>query len=286
MFMMSKGQSQQNLISVTFQYQVQNGSNQTQLQLQFNVNAIHEYNSSSSTDSYNNQTVQKYPEEFQTIQWGPWVNESIYDNGVYVYIYSSTSLDGILTVRVRATSQPVESTTGILSPNDVKMDFEIHDFPFVGTQTRLAMETNVQSQSRSQNDWNNADDNNQLLFDSAANLPLGAFSWVPVAGNFSEIQVVASSNSAPGYQNQFQIFFSFLTPPAQIHSAIVWDPTLGLQYDIPAPLPDNIKDFCFIFCGIGGILSVVVVGVVAIIVLAVIFILALRKRTDYEPIRQ
>jgi len=275
-------QNQQNFIEVVFQYQSQDAENNTQLQLQFNVNCVYEYNSTGN-EAYNNETdyVSRYPEMNQIPQWNSYVNETTVVDGIPVYVFSWTTHDNIFTVRIHISPQNVSTGVGPLTPNEVKMDFEIHDYPWLGTQTRLALETTVQSQYQSQNSGSDGIQNNNLYFGSDASIPpFGQFSWVPVAGNGSTNVVATTSQLNRG--NQFHLWFSFLTDPQNLHADIVWDPTIGLAYNY---IPGYASQFCLgTICGGAAIAVIVVIVAVVIVVIGVGAALVLRRRGSYETI--
>jgi len=266
-----------------FQYQSQNGSNQTQIQFTLNLVALLEYPSPNDSSAYqpNGTYVQRWPVEHQIVQWGFWRNESVVVDDTLVYIFSVTSQDGIFTLRTHVA--PVELTVGqgMLSPNSIKVDIEVHEFPFVGNDTRLALQTLLTSQTQSQNNGQNAIDNNNLfLSNMEPNMPLGSFSWVPIAnGNDSSVIKVVATTAQRAYGNQFDLFFSFLTDAENIHSDIVWDPTIGLAYTGTAPTSP--AEFCFIMCGTMGIVFIVIIAVVVIAIFgAVVLCLVGRPKGD------
>jgi len=237
----------------------------------FYINAIYEYDSPEPETTYTagQPYVSKYPEgdNPQIPQWKPYINGTTIVDGVPVYIYTWVTQDNILTIRVHVSPQNVLTGTGPLTPNDVKLDIEIHDYNFTGEQTRLALVTTLQSQHQSSsNTGADGIQNNNFYFGEPGALPpFGQFSWVPEAGN-GTINVAATTSNL-NYANQFNLYFSFLTDPQFIHSDIVWDPQLGLAYDYtPSPRPG----FCLgSICGGGAIAILAVVISVAVVVIGV-----------------
>jgi len=235
----------------------------------FDLVALLEY-PSPEEDTYfqpNDTYVSRWPELNQIVQWGFWQNESTVVDGVDLYIFSAVSQDGCFTIRAHISPEPLSVGQGIFGPNDIKIDFEIHNFSFVENNTRLALQTLLQSQTQSQNDGQNAIDNNNLLLsNNVPNFPLGSFSWTPEAnGNDSSIIRVVASTAQRSYGNQFDLYFSFLTELQNIHSDVVWDPRIGLAYTAAEPISTPAQ-FCFILCGTMAIVLVAVVAAVVIIV--------------------
>jgi len=216
------------------------------------------------------------------------VNETTVINGTPAYAFSwstnDTPRESIFTVRVHFSPRDVSTGFGPLTPNDLKIDFEIHNYPFLESRSRLALQTNIQSQTQSQNTIQNGIQNRQINFNPAGELeglPFGAFSWVPKAGNGST-NVVATCAEL-NHANQFDLYFSFLTDPKNIHGDIDWDPTVGLAYTVPS-VPSS-DQFCLgNACGFLGIFLVVLIVLAIIVVVGLVAYFGLKRKSDYDII--
>jgi len=201
-------------------------------------------------------------------------------DGIPFYSFAATSLDGIVTVRVNVAEESLQYGTSTFDPNNVKVDFEIHQYPFVGTRTRLALDTLLQSQTQSQNAGSDAIQNQQLLFKGPSTAtPFGSFSWVPTAGGNDTIMNVIASTPEITFGNQFQIYFTFLTDPSQIHSDITWDPALGLSYRIP-----QVPVFCFFLCGALGVFVIIVLVVIGVVLGCISLNILMKHKATYQKL--
>jgi len=284
LFFMFLRQNSQSIVQLDFQYQVNDGQNHTQLQFQLYIDAIIEFNSTDATPYKANQPyVSRYPKYNQNVQWQGIVNETTVVDGIPVYVFSCTT--GVLTVRVHLSPQDVSTVDGPLTPNDVKIDIEIHEYPFVGDQTRLALKTTLKSQTQSQNSGGNAMQDNSLLFgNNNSSFPFGSFSWVPTAVGNGTVNVVATTNQI-NYGNNFEIYFSFLTDPVALHSDIVWDPKFGLEYEFVPEVPISNPQFCVgVACAAGAVVLVVVIVAASMIAIVLGVCVLMRKRHSYVPI--
>jgi hypothetical protein len=121
---------------------------------------------------------------------------------------------------------------------------------------------------------------------------LGLFSWVPTALSTPKVapgeEAATSSIDVEAYipsseddhgGKDFTLYFSFLTPSDDLHPAnILWDPRMGLDYDVPDP------SFCIAsLCG--GAAVGIIIGAVLVVVLVVIgAVVFFRKRSGYQAV--
>jgi len=297
-------QNQQALLSCVFGYQAQNGENSTQIQFSTTVDRIVEFYSHGDIPKHptkddtkliyngSNTVYSSYPSE-GSMQWNFWVNESAVVDDVPVQIYSATTNDGVFKVRVHITPRTVESRSGVLNPNDVKMDFEIHDYPFVEDKSRLALEIEVQIQS--QNSWQaNLEKDGILIGEQSKWSPFGSYSWnkTAVATETDGVETLIPVIPADEPDNQgIDLYFTFLTPKGEEHGDIVWDPRLGLSYvdptpsPSPSPQPHTPHPFCFIVCGPAAIVLVVLVILASSALIAATYVYVRnRRKRAYEQL--
>jgi len=280
-FDLTLSRSTMQLLSGLFQYQHQDSENQTQIQFNLEVTALLEINTT-ETDTYKgdpNTIIQHYPNGQG--DWNDWVDESKTVDGIRVHSFSATTKDGVFLTRVHIAEESVDVSSVMVGPNDVKIDFEVHNFPRLDNNSRVALQTSIKSQQQSHNSGNQAIDENNLVFGGAGPaFPFGSFSWAPKANaSNEEIQVIAYSPQTTT-TNQFDLFFTFFTTTQAQAKDIVWDPRVGLDYNA---VPGG--EFCFAsVCGVGAyfIIIGIIVGVITLI--ALVLFIWFKRRQGYDSI--
>jgi len=267
-FSMDLNQQSNDMFRANFQYQAAGPKNQTQLQFWMEAKQIFEYDSNSQEVYEGNAKIfSQWPSPGTGASWNNWVNHSRTENGVPLFIYSADSTDGLLTIRVHASPKDLHvANAPSLSPNDVKMDFEIHKYPFGKAPSRLCMQVNVVSQTESTNSGEGAvSSNSMLLFKTGTDLPFGAFSWsnsvITIPKNKTVPIVAWSPNNTQATSTPF--YFSFLAPSGASDrpTDLIWDPRVGLFYPSPVLCVGQV-------CGVGAIVIVVVIVVLGVVMLA------------------
>jgi len=277
-----------NLADFHLQYGTNNNGNRTNLDIHFMFNSILEFESDPTNQMYQgNQTsvVQTWPDKGDKSKWGEWTDGSGIVDGVQTYKYTISR--GIFTFGVQMASEDVVVHDLPINPNHVKIDVDIHSFPYSKKNTRVALDTTLRSKTTSKISGSKALVDHKLIFDNDPDEPSGSFSWNAEAqyeainGDVKDIQM---GGWTPETQkgNNYEIYYTFLTPGDDMQPAIlIWDPTLGLDYD------DESSGLCVgDICGGGayGIIAGAAVFGVLVISGIALFIVKRNKRIGYESV--
>jgi len=284
-FEMDLNQQNQDIFKAFFQYHAQGAKNQSQIQFHLEVTSLVEFN---GTDIYEGdaKTIRSQWPAGKSVQWHYWVNETKIVDNVPIYSYSSTTLDGIFTVRLHTSAAHLNlPDSPALSPNNIKLDLEVHNYPYMASSSRLALLTKVTGQSQSVNSGQGAVNDNNLLFGAiSSDLPFGSFSWInqalPIPSNKSFAVVAYSPDESAS--NSVDLYFTFCTPPSGPRpTSIIWDPRIGLDYAAADVL-------CLgTLCGPGAIavIVVIVVATTTIITIGIACAILKKKQRPYQVIQ-
>jgi hypothetical protein len=269
------------------QYGTNNNGNKTRLDVRFMFNNIIEFDSDAKTPIYQGNTtsiVQTWPAKGGNPKWGDWIDGSGIVDGIQTYKYTINR--GIFTFGIQMATEDVVVRGLPVSPNHVKIDVEVHDFPYSKPNTRVALDTSLRSQTVSKVTGSGALVDHKIIFDNDPDQPLGSFSWNPQAqyvdnGDVIDIEM---GGWTPDTQrgNNYDIFYTFQTPDATMQpDTLLWDPTLGLDYN------DESNGFCVgDICG-GGAYGIVggaaAAGVLLLLGIA-IYVVKNSKRAEYESV--
>lgn len=211
---------------------------------------------------------------------------------VVPWAYSS-----VLTIRVRMASSPIVDSGLKIDPNSVKIDFEIHDYPYANQtdSTRLALTTVVKSKTKAKFQGQRILLERQLVFNNDPStffirshgswyfpgFPVGVFSWAPTAqmSHFSNVEVAARCPySETG--TEFAVYYTLVTPEHNLHpSSLIWDPTVGLKYEQGEPF--CLKDLCG--APAVGLIAGLLGGIV-LVAIGTLLLYSYKKRAHYQSL--
>jgi len=200
-------------------------------------------------------------------------------DGVKVDTYYAVTTDGVFGIRVYMAETQIDAGGVVVNPNNIKIDFLVHNYPYVQMQSRLCLHTHISGQSQSQATGQTSVDERTIQFGDKALGPLGAFSWDIVVNATNDVEKVVAWSSTKSPGTQYDFYFTFLTETGSLHPLdIVWDPRLGLDYA------------AHVFC-IGSLCEVAAIVVIAAIVIVGVAGLALcaftyirRRNRGYAPL--
>lgn len=181
----------------------------------------------------------------------------------------------IFTIGIHFAHEVATVGTLALDPNSIKIDFAVNNYTYASTPdkpSRLAIKSNLWSQTKLHNKGKKTVNSHKFQFGddigtplsrqlllTLPDLPLGVFSWVPSAlirtadaGPIEiDVKTYIPTNENNHRGKDYTVYFSFLTPDTTLHPAnILWDPRIGLDYEIPS-------DFC-----IGGVCDGPAIGII------------------------
>jgi len=229
------------------------------------------------------------------IPWGTCLtfsNSQSIDNQTKIFTITSASNlpgGGQLTLDLVISTGVVSNGNTTLTPNVIKQDIGVYNFPWKGTNSSLAIQAYVVSKGvrayKTSNNINNDGDPNsldQITISGGAQVSGGFFSWdskVYQGGKVSGAVVrintsglVEADNTSVNVAAGETIGAIFFTLASQPTNYIFWDPVVG------ANVAETDNQMLGIIVGTVGFFVIVVI----IAILVVYF--TLRKRNQYNPV--
>ncbi len=155
--------------------------------------------------------------------------EKTMEDGKTVKIVEVTTLDGHFRLVLYHTMDNASFDGNYLNMHKVKMDFEIHHYPFEGNDTRLALQGIMQkhmirNEFSYRHGWDQAGPSSSgMELNDSEGVRRGFFSWAKNASVDGNGTCVNFSLSNMGYENAFAFSFSYERGDVVIH-----DPELGI----------------------------------------------------------
>jgi hypothetical protein len=237
-----------------FEYYSKANDRQTSLDFSFTITKLVEYIETPGSPMYDPKKVPKAQrvKVWRPHGWAPFTYEVVKD----VHHVEVSTMDGVLKLKAHFTTTPRVYKGLQLDPNSVKMDVEVHDFPYSRNDTRLCLVAEIQSLSTQRvrsTSFNGMDFEN-------SGAPFGKFQWVPEAKSGSDTKINVALKVSEGgrvskegkYHGEF--YYSMITNAKELHPVdMIWDPVLGLDYSKRPP--KTWGHYC-----VTGALAVVLVG--------------------------
>ncbi len=232
---------------IEFEYKTESDSSEVKLKYKVEFEEIIEYLENGTTPGYQHgEELSSY--ELDDHDWSDMVEE-IQGTGVdAIYIYNASTVDGVFTLimKISASLFTLENNA-TLTPNSLKIDIVISDFPYTRDDTSLALKTKIKSKSEQEFE-SDTDEEESGFGDDESQIGLGAngtkgfFSWAEKAlADSVEIDVLSSSlsdSSDEDGEDSKKMYFSFVTINA---NEIVWDPKVGIISDAVLSVVNAVK---------------------------------------------
>ncbi|MHA2089719.1 MAG: hypothetical protein ACW98K_02570 [Candidatus Kariarchaeaceae archaeon] len=159
-------------------------------------------------------------------------------NSAGMYTITAKTSDNVFTLTMFIAESVVHLENNSFTPNSVKIDIGITNFPYSENNTSLAIQTQVKSEAEQSIRSETEDEENDFAEEESeirlkSSNAEGYFSWVEYANADSlQVPVLASSladstddeDLEPG-ESSSRIYFSFAVSDA---NDIVWDPKIGV----------------------------------------------------------
>ncbi|MHA2364192.1 MAG: hypothetical protein ACXAC7_09560 [Candidatus Hodarchaeales archaeon] len=170
-----------------------------------------------------------YTEDTSTV-----VNESI-------HVFTASTNDGVFSLTFKIAGSILDLGNATLTPNSIKIDVGLSDFPYTVNDSSLTIKTKVETEyeqelkdESTEEGTGFSDNETEIKIGSLTDETQGFFSWANTAiadGKIIEVisaPLVDTSEEEDDLEEgemSFQTFFSFNTTNAQ---NIVWDPKVGV----------------------------------------------------------
>ncbi len=137
----------QNRLSIEMQYRDQAGSEEANVQMTVTFREMLEYEDNDGDGHLGpgDGIVSNY--DLEKAQWEALEHiDDTTDEGKKVHTITARTKDGVFTMVSRTTETQAQTQSGELSPNLMKIDLIVEDFPWTRTTTRLALQATVETQ--------------------------------------------------------------------------------------------------------------------------------------------
>lgn len=170
--------------------------------------------------------------------WNPITYSLDNSTGVAIHTFNLSTADSVVTILIHIASNVASDGNTTITPNALKIDILINNFPYTQTGDSLALLANVRSGSHLEHTNRTAEEDqgytkNEQAYNMNVNGTTGYFSWADtvmadgVSANVIPSPVVVDQNATAEYEGEKTnaMTFSFNTTDA---SSIVWDPRIGV----------------------------------------------------------
>lgn len=159
-------------------------------------------------------------------------------NGAELYVVTATTSDQVFSLVLRFAGSIINLDGALVTPNSVKIDVEIHDFPYTEKNSSLAVSAKIKTESELKNEDDSTEEVAGFV-QGESQIGIGAlsegfFSWAETATADSVVvDVIASSREDSSDEDDDldenetsqKLYFSFIAKNA---TDIVWDPKVGV----------------------------------------------------------
>lgn len=223
---------------IDFEYKTEVGSTESELSYEVEFQEIVEYVDIGVVGNgyQDGEEVSEY--DIEDVDWNPISYTTEIVNGANVNVIRAETSDGVFVLVMKIAEALLDLENGVtLTPNSLKIDVEIHNFPYNNTGSSLALKSKLKSETEFKVEGDSTEETTGFAFDeSQVSIGLGFFSWAETAlADGDVVSVVSSTLEATTEEEQDddkleteveqKIFFSFNTTDAQ---DIVWDPKVGV----------------------------------------------------------
>lgn len=225
-------------VEFSFHYKSEVNSSKTQVEMKFEFRRLVEFvdnttNPTNLVNAFDSQDTVVQQIDFQSLTWHMYYSRSSVNNqNVYSIVVNATKGAMLVEFSFFVSSGFVNQSNYMLTPNAVKFNLEIKNFPFRQSNSQLAAEVKIKNDVQNRQIENETEDSKngysgpqqQLAFN---NNSVGAFfSWAKsysADGVNKTIIVSPVTTDTTGEGTQAKMYFNF----AQAKD-IFWDPEVGV----------------------------------------------------------
>ncbi|MCH8905557.1 MAG: hypothetical protein IH840_00580 [Candidatus Heimdallarchaeota archaeon] len=224
---------------IELEYSTETDTLEAEFQFEVEFERIIEYVDNGTSDGYQvGEEVFIY--EIGETDWNDIVHLVTTIDGSEVNIFTAMTTDGVFTIILKISGSITDLGNATLTPNSLKMDIEIHDFPYTSTDSKLAIKAKVETESESEQRDESTEETSgfgseeaEIFIGNAA--AQGFFSWAEYAlADGSNVTVITSALTESDDPDEDleegktsnTMYFSFNVTNSQ---DIVWDPKVGVQ---------------------------------------------------------
>jgi len=228
---------------VEMKYSTENNTGETQLKYRVQFQKIIEFNESGTTPGFDQNDTVLSTYDLSQVDWQKLNYSTITVNGSTVHQAVAKTTDGIFTIKLYVTGGFAKVNGSTVTPNAVKLDIEIHQYPYNGSNSYLSLQTDVSTESNFEVHHQTEEEkagfaNNESELAINNTQASGFFSWVDTAmADGTMVNVLNSgllNSSVEGHDNQTDLQsgerkgYLYFTFDAANATNIVWDPKVGV----------------------------------------------------------
>ncbi len=222
-------------VEFKLKYSTETASNETEMKFKVKFRSIVEYSENNSVVGYQDaEFVSMYKLKDQSFE------PIAYTTGTNLHIFTLTTTDGVFTIIAKISGSISEDGNATLTPNSIKFDVILNNFPYTQSDSSLALETRLKTEFERKIDADTDEeeagfgsDETQVGFGTT-----GFFSWANTAdADGTTVEVVTSSimdlddddekeHDLEEGETTEKLWFSFIATNA---TKIFWDPKVGVE---------------------------------------------------------
>ncbi len=217
-------------IKLQISYKKDMSSEESELDLEIYIDKIFEFldDGDGKFDEENDTIIQEYIlENFTYPQHTEYVNEL----GIKIHYVNVSTGDGVFTLHLYISEQFEKINNSTLSPTELKIDFEINNFPYIQGDTQLSLRTELESESdeyehdEETEDEEEGFDEDEDSFRYDVNNFTGFFSWKEYAlvDGIKKNVTTSTYSELDGDDLEYYLYFTYARGTTIFH-----DPKLGM----------------------------------------------------------
>ncbi len=225
-------------VEFSFHFKSESSSSHTQVEMKFEIKNLIEFvdnttNPSNVLNAYDSGDTLVQKINFESLTWNmAYTKNTISNQTVYNIVVNATQGSMVVTYSFFLTTGFVNHSNYMLTPNAVKFNVEIKNFPFKDQNSLLASEVQIKNQIQNRQIENDTEDHKAGLAGpeqqlSFTNSSVGAFfSWAKsyLADGANKTVVVSPVTTENGDSGVYgKMYFNFAHA-----NDIFWDPSVGV----------------------------------------------------------
>ncbi|MHA2276412.1 MAG: hypothetical protein ACXAC2_11615, partial [Candidatus Kariarchaeaceae archaeon] len=190
---------------IEFEYKIEAGSVESELEFEVEFQEIIEYVDLGSVGDGYQDGEEVFEYDIEDVDWKPINYTTEVVDGANINVIRAETNDSVFVLIMRVAESLLDLESGVtLAPNTLKIDIEIHNFPYTQTGSSLAIKSKLKSETEFKVEDDTIEEGSGFAFDeSQVAIGFGFFSWAESAlADGTEISVVSSALEATTEEEQ------------------------------------------------------------------------------------
>ncbi|MDH5404732.1 MAG: hypothetical protein OEY49_19675 [Candidatus Heimdallarchaeota archaeon] len=244
---------------IKFEFKTESDSTEVELKYRIEFDKIIEFDDADNNGFAMDESVfSTY--EFESVGWNDIVHtttSTTTESGdtAQIDIFTATTSDGVFSIIMKVSGSLVDYEGSTLTPNSIKFDVAINDYPYAGEGSSLAIKTEIKTESETSNDEDTHEEESGMSAgeEQVTVGQLGYFSWAETAtadGQTVDVVDSALQSVSPGHEDEdddldegeteTEMYFTFIVKDAV---DILWDPKVGVISEASLAYLDSLSGF-------------------------------------------